>query len=115
MSAASGTTTPTRKYAAPTQRSAFIGLPSCIWPRASIAPYTPHESTAPATNHAQVIPRLVVWPPAAALVWTAVAMIHSAGTSDRRVILLLISFRGDNLHSSDLVPLRAEQAPALQL
>src|SRR5438132_13392904 len=36
--AATGTMTPTRKYAAPTQRSAFSGLPSCIWPSASIDP-----------------------------------------------------------------------------
>src|SRR5262245_36469835 len=34
----------------PTQRSAFIGLPSSICPRYNDAPYSPHDNTAPATN-----------------------------------------------------------------
>src|SRR5262245_30766978 len=64
---ATGTSTPIRKYANPTHSSALSGLPSCIWPRASIAPYTPQEITAPATNHSQLIVRLVTCAPAAAL------------------------------------------------
>src|SRR5262245_29095925 len=48
-----GTITPIRKYATPTQSSAFNGFPSWVCPRCSSAPYAPQDSTAPTTkiNH----------------------------------------------------------------
>ena len=42
-----GTTTPIRKYAAPTQSNARNGLPSSSWPLCSDAPYNPHDNAAP--------------------------------------------------------------------
>src|SRR5256885_1518571 len=54
-SAATGTRTPIRKYATPTQSSAFSGLPSSCPPRYNNTPYAPHDRTAPATNTIQLI------------------------------------------------------------
>src|ERR1700704_6560499 len=58
-SAATGMSTPIRKYATPTQSSAFNGLPSCVCPMWSSAPYAPHDKTAPATKTTHPIDFLV--------------------------------------------------------
>src|SRR5215510_506715 len=50
-----GSNTPIRKYATPTQSSAFRGLPNCVCPRYSNAPYAPQDNTAPATKITQPI------------------------------------------------------------
>ena len=46
-----------RKYATPTQNSAFSGLPSCTCPLCSAGPYTPQHSAAPITNIIHIIER----------------------------------------------------------
>src|SRR5262245_1168446 len=50
-----GSNTPIRKYATPTQSSALRGFPSCVCPRYSSAPYAPQDNTAPATKITQPI------------------------------------------------------------
>src|SRR5258708_22844529 len=55
-SAATGTSTPIRKYATPTQSNAFSGFPSWTPPWCSNTPYTPHDRTAPATNNTHIRP-----------------------------------------------------------
>src|SRR6185436_11096823 len=54
-SQASGTNTPIKKYATPTQSNARIGLPSATWPRCNAGPYNPQARAAPRAKIIQSI------------------------------------------------------------